>query len=241
MKINEYLKTFSRRDFLRIAATGGFSALLAACGIELSSPSTPSDSIQGQAAATPTPVQMIKDAKAQGISLESLDCHPAPVVVPTAPAEIPGYTMLDPSTGLHMTGTVQYIDLTTYHLKVSGKVERPLSLTYNELRCLPKLTARPVLICPGYFEDVATWSGASLKAILELAGAQDDAKAIILVAGGGFESYIPLEEAMREDNFLAYEWAGQPVPILHGFPLRAVLPSMEGNRWVKWLTEIRVE
>lgn len=220
---------------------GVFAAFLASCGLETPYSGVPQDAVPADDTLTPTPVQMIRAETKTVFSVESLQCQVPPIVVPTQPAVIPGYTELDPSTGLHMTGTVQNIELSTYRLKVSGKVDRPLSLTYDELRCLPKLTARPTLICKGYFEDVATWSGASLKSILEMAGLQSDAKSITLVAAGGFEAYIPLIEALREDNFLAYEWAGQPVPILHGFPLRAVLPSMFGNRWVKWLTEVRVE
>ncbi|MEI7988668.1 MAG: molybdopterin-dependent oxidoreductase [Chloroflexota bacterium] len=172
---------------------------------------------------------------------DSTACKLTPVINPTKPAIIPGYTQLDESTGLHMTGTVQEIDLASYRLKVSGLVNHPLSLSYDELRCLPKITAKPTLICRGYFEDVATWSGASLKAILEKAGVQKEAKAITLSAAGGFEAYIPLKDALRDDNFLAYEWEGKPLPILHGFPLRAVFPSMMGNKWVKWLIEIKVE
>ena len=172
---------------------------------------------------------------------DSTACKLTPVINPTKPAIIPGYTQLDESTGLHMTGTVQEIDLASYRLKVSGLVNHPLSLSYDELRCLPKITAKPTLICRGYFEDVATWSGASLKAILEKAGVQKEAKAITLSAAGGFEAYIPLKDALRDDNFLAYELEGKPLPILHGFPLRAVFPSMMGNKWVKWLIEIKVE
>ena len=60
-----------------------------------------------------------------------------PIVVPTLPATIPGYTEVDPATGLHMTGTPQVIDLATYRLTVEGKVTHSLSLTYDDLRRLP--------------------------------------------------------------------------------------------------------
>jgi sulfite oxidase len=43
-----------------------------------------------------------------------------------------------------------------------------------------------------------------------------------------------------EDNLLAYEWEGQPLPILHGFPLRAIIPGTAGSNSTKWLTEIKV-
>lgn len=168
-------------------------------------------------------------------------CDLAPVVAPTPPAQIPGYTQVDPATGLHMTGTPQRIDLATYRLQVTGKVVRPLSLTYDDLRCLPRVEQSCLLICPGYFEDTATWAGASLGHVLELAEVQADATSLHLVSADGFAAIIDLETARAADSFLAYEWEGEPLPILHGFPVRAVLASQLGGKWVKWLVEIRVE
>jgi len=194
--------------------------------------------------ASPAPIQPTQTEPALLPTLAptiSSECEPRPIVKPTMPAEIPGYAQLDTSTGLHITGTAQDIDLADYQLKVTGKVDHPMTLTYDELRCLPKMTAKPVLICKGYFEDIANWSGASLKYILDQAVIQDDAKSVFLVGGDGYQAYLNIEEATREDNFLAYEWEGQPLPILHGFPVRAVMPSMLGNKWIKWLIEIRVE
>ena len=140
-----------------------------------------------------------------------------------------------------MTGTPQEIDLASYRLKVTGKVNRPLELTYDDLRCLPKIQTSDVLICPGYFEDVANWAGASLASVLDLAGAQADAASLTLVGADGYSTFVTLQQARTGNNYLAYEWEGKPVPILHGFPVRAVFPSLQGNKWVKWLIEIRVE
>ena len=162
-------------------------------------------------------------------------------MVPTMPAVIPGYTELDPATGLHMTGTPTVIDLATYRLVVTGKVDRELSLTYDDLRRLPKMTASPDLICQGFFTDTATWSGASLKTILEMAGLQPDAEKIRLKAADDYFTILTLEKALRPENFLAYELEGQPVPVLHGFPVRAVFPGENGYYWGKWLLEIVVE
>jgi len=164
-----------------------------------------------------------------------------PVVVPTLPAEIPAYTAVDPATGLHMTGTPQVIDLASYRLKVDGRVAHPLSLSYDELRSLPKVTATPTLVCQGYFTDTTTWSGVPLKAILEMADVEPDAEEIRLKAADGYSFTLGLDEALTPENFLAYQWMGQPLPVLHGFPLRAVIPGRDGNVWVKWLLEIVVE
>ncbi len=167
-------------------------------------------------------------------------CGLSPIAVPTM-AAYPGIDALDKTTGLHVTGHAVAIDLETYRLQVTGLVDRPLSLSYDELRCMPKVTARLSLICPGVFEDTATWSGVPLKYILELAGLQPGAKKITLVAADKYESQFVIQTALEDRNFLAYEWEGQPLPVLHGFPLRAVFPSMPGNKWVKWLLEIKVE
>ena len=167
-------------------------------------------------------------------------CVLEPVVVPTRPAETPGYTQLDPDTGLHMTGTAQEIDLESYRLEVRGKVDHPLSLTYDDLRCLPKVETAAVLECPGFFVDEATWAGTPIAEILALTEVQAGASTIEFVSADGYKTSLPLELAQDRGNFLAYEWEGEPLPILHGFPLRAVFPPLPGNKWVKWLVRIEV-
>ena len=135
-------------------------------------------------------------------------CSPEPIVLPTLPAIIPGYTELDTTTSLHVTGTYHIIALEHYRLQVTGKIDTPLSLRFDDLRCLPKITDRPQLICVGYFVDVATWAGASLTHILELAGVREDATHIRLISQDGYTASVSLEEALSGNNFLAYEWEG---------------------------------
>jgi DMSO/TMAO reductase YedYZ molybdopterin-dependent catalytic subunit len=195
-------------------------ALLAGC---TSGPASPTATpVPDAARTTPTP------------------CAPAAIVVPTPPAEIPGYAELDPTTGLHMTGTASEVDLEAYRLQVTGMVDNPLSLSYDELRCLPKYTKRCTIVCPGFFQDEAVWSGASLQDVLDLAGVQKDATGLRLRGADGYGAIVFFSELTDEDNFLAYEWEGEPVPIIHGFPVRAVFPALNGNKWVKWLIEIEV-
>ena len=189
-------------------------------------------------AAAPTPAQLLPTA-IPGAAPKPTLCA-LPVVVAPTPSANPGYTQLDPTTGLHVTGQAQTIDLASYRLKISGRVNSPLELTYDELRCLPKLDCDCTIICPGFFADRADWAGASLAGVLKLADVQRDAKSVELIGADGYSSVVTLTEALADDNFLAYEWAGKPVPILHGFPVRAVFPRLSGGNWVKWVIEIRV-
>ena len=167
-------------------------------------------------------------------------CDLPPITIPTLPDVIPGYAQLDRSTGLHVTGAPPEIDFYSYRLSVTGLVENPISLTHDEIRCFPKITANPNLSCRGYFEDVANWSGVLISDILQQAKPLEEADSVTLISADGYQVEIPLSVAMDQESFLAYELEGQTLPILHGFPLRAVIPSREGLYWVKWLVELKV-
>ena len=163
------------------------------------------------------------------------------LILPSRPAEIPKANELDPSTGLHMTGTPQFLRVATYRLRVTGKVSKRLNLSYDDLRRLPRLTSGDPLICRGYFEDYAHWAGASLIALLDRAGVKGNAKSLELLSADGYSTVINLNEARSGYAFLAYEWEGKALPELHGYPVRAVFPGTSGYNWVKWLVEIRVK
>ena len=138
-----------------------------------------------------------------------------------------------------MTGTAQKIDLKSYRLEVTGKVEHPLSLTYDDLRCLPKVETKAILECPGFFVDEATWAGVPIGEVLALAGVQGGANNLELIGADGYSRMVPISQEL-DTAFLAYEWEGEPLPILHGFPVRVVYPEASGGSWVKWLVAIEV-
>ena len=230
-------KPYTRREFLRLAAVAGatlgvaagLGGLLAACS--------------GAKTAVTTQAVAVSSATTEATTSTTTvaPVHLEPVVVPTLPAKIPGYGQVDPATGLHVTGTPTVIDLAGYRLAVSGKVASELNLDYDDLRRLPKVTATTKTTCPGVFEDTATRSGVPLRTVLEMAGAQAGAKQIKMTGADGHWIMLDLDKALQPENFLAYEWMGQTLPVLQGFPLRAVVPNQIGTVSVKWLLRIDVE
>ena len=168
-------------------------------------------------------------------------CIPEPIVAPTLPAVIPENLALDEATGLHMTGKPQVFDLEDYRLRVYGKVANELNLAYDELRCMPKVTDTPWLNCPGAFVDKAEWSGVPLDYVLDLAGIGEGATELWLTSGTGYKALVKLGDALEKGSFLAYELEGKTLPVIHGFPVRAVFPYEFGSKWVKWLVEIEVK
>jgi DMSO/TMAO reductase YedYZ molybdopterin-dependent catalytic subunit len=224
--------------FLFLSACSAVPSATPAAGIPPTIAATITATLPPAATITPTqsPTSAPTPTQAAGQA-----CNPQPIVVPTRPPITPQTNQLDETTGLHMTGIVQQLDLATYRLKVSGKVDHPLSLTLDELRCLPKVTSSPVLACGYFFKDIVSWSGTPILEVLKLAGVQAGAKTIILTGADEYTASIALEDALKPQNYLAYEWEGQSVPILHGFPLRAVFPDFGGWAWVKWLVGIEVK
>jgi DMSO/TMAO reductase YedYZ molybdopterin-dependent catalytic subunit len=60
---------------------------------------------------------------------------------------------------------------------------------------------------------------------------------------GGIDEYltsVPIGRAMHEHSLLAYEMNGKPLPLDHGYPLRAILPGVYGQKQPKWVTGIGV-
>ena len=206
-----------RRDFLRLS-------LLALAGCAAPRELTPGTTSTARPAATQT---------------ELVECQLAPMVVPTRPAVIPDVYHVD-DVGLHVTAQPVDVDPVSYRLKVSGLVDTPLSYSLDELRCLPKVTTTAKLTCLGVFTDTATWAGTPLRPILDMAGIQKEATSLYLLGADSYQGTLSMENALKPGNFLAYQLENGPVPIAHGFPVRAALPGLYGFSWTKWLVEIKV-
>ena len=161
-------------------------------------------------------------------------------VIPPTPIPYPGYTEREPSTGLHVTAPPHVIELATYRLAVKGMVANELSLTYDELRCLPKIAAYTRIECPGFFVDWSNLAGASLASVVALAGPLEGAKLVGFTGVDGRTNAVTLTDVQASKYFLAYEWEGEPLPVSHGFPVRAVLTDNAGGYFIKWLQEINI-
>jgi DMSO/TMAO reductase YedYZ molybdopterin-dependent catalytic subunit len=131
-----------------------------------------------------------------------------PTIVPPTPIPYPGFAQQEPETGLHVTTGALPVTLADYRLLVIGRVDQPLSLTYDDLRCLPKVEAEVRLECPGYFVDTARLAGPTLASVLALAAPQPAVTRVTLTSVNGYDMNLSLEEARAAESFLAYEWRG---------------------------------
>jgi len=101
-----------------------------------------------------------------------------------------------------------------------------------------------LMICPGFFANQGTWKGFSLGELLKLAQAEEGVTHVTARGPDGkYENSqrYPLEDALSNKVFLAYEVNGKPLPQRHGFPLRAVAEGYYGYDWVKYVYRVTVE
>jgi len=165
----------------------------------------------------------------------------------------------------HLAGIPLEIDPDTFTVEVKGKVDKPLKLTLAELKRMPSVEIVAVNQCSGnsrgFFEPRvaggqlgngamgnARWKGVSLKAVLDRAGVQKDARQVTFNGLDGpivdktpdFVKALDIDQARNGEVMLAYAMNGQDLPFLNGFPLRLVVPGYYGTYWVKHLSEITV-
>jgi sulfite oxidase len=167
-------------------------------------------------------------------------------------------------------GPVPEIDPGAWRLRVEGLVERELSLSLTTLReAFVQRTVTATLQCAGNrragliaVRDIpgeapwgpgatgtATWTGAALADVLALAGPLSDASEIgfegadfspeanpVQLFGGS----IPLDKGSRPEVLLAWAMNGEPLPPVHGAPVRVVVPGYIGARSVKRLQRIEL-
>jgi DMSO/TMAO reductase YedYZ molybdopterin-dependent catalytic subunit len=152
---------------------------------------------------------------------------------------------------------------TPWTLTIDGEVARPVALRLEDIRRMRAEHRSATIECAGNGRgrldlpatsgvqwglgavSTATWTGVPLAALLERAGVQPSARHFWmeaadrspLPAAPKFLRSIPRETALGE-AFVAYEMNGQPLPLLHGGPLRLVVPRWYGMASTKWLTHV---
>jgi sulfane dehydrogenase subunit SoxC len=152
------------------------------------------------------------------------------------------------------------IDPAKHRLLVHGKVRKPLVFSVEDLKAMPSISRVVFIECTGNgWENwkkadpnltvqnthglVSTneWTGVPLKFLIDLVG-KDRNSNWMLAEGGdaaGVDRSIPLTDEILEEAFVAYGQNGEPLRPAHGFPMRLIMPGLEGNLHIKWLRRLK--
>lgn len=160
---------------------------------------------------------------------------------------------------VHMGAAV--IDLERYKITIDGLVQRPFSLTIDQLKQFPSTTITSFHECYGspvkppvqnlWRIGNIRWTGVPLKSIMALAKPLPEASFVWsddLDFGkfGGVESDryqkdLPLEKALSSEVLLAYEINGEPLCRKRGGPVRLMVPGWFGTNSTKWLCRLSLQ
>jgi DMSO/TMAO reductase YedYZ molybdopterin-dependent catalytic subunit len=186
----------------------------------------------------------------------------AEVVLPTARSPLPAPAA---SSSLNVSGispivtpndqfykidtalSVPRVDLETWSVKITGMVDRPYELTYDDLLDLPLVERYVTLSCVsnqvgGGLVGNAKWLGVPLSEILDRARVQTGADQIVGRSVDGFTVGFPTEVALDgREALVAVGMNGEPLPFDHGFPARLVVAGLYGYvSATKWLADIEL-
>lgn len=156
------------------------------------------------------------------------------------------------------------IDPARWRLRVEGSgVQRPLSLSYDELLAMPSVSVIRAIECAGngrnFFATshgrpiegtpwnlggigVAEWTGVPLAEVLQRAGLKPTARDVMPIGldAKAVQRPFPISKALADDTLLVYAMNGEPLPPDHGFPVRVLVPGWVGIAHIKWVGALQV-
>lgn len=141
--------------------------------------------------------------------------------------------------------SVPRVDVDTWTLSFTGKVDNPFSVTYDELLAMP-LVERYVTLCcvsnsvGGSLVGNAKWLGVPLRDLVEQAGVQPEGAQLVGRSVDEFTVGFPTSAVFDgREALVAVGMNGEPLPLEHGFPARLVVSGLYGYvSATKWLSEV---
>ena len=169
----------------------------------------------------------------------------------------------------HLPNIPNAVDLKTWHLRVEGNVQKPLTFSFPDLTSRFKSAAiAAVNQCSGNSRSRlqprvaggqwgngamgnAVWTGVKLRDILDAAGVKSGSVQVQfegLERGLGpkglgsnlFQKSLDLSNPVIDECIVAYSMNNEPLPMLNGFPARLIVPGYFATYWMKSLSAIRV-
>lgn len=131
-----------------------------------------------------------------------------------------------------------------YRLRVHGLVENPVELSLAELRAMARQEQITMHNCIQGWSAIGEWGGLPFASLIELVRPRPEAEWVIFSSfgeggeGGPYYDSHSLHDLRHPQSLLAYEMNGQPLPVVHGSPLRLRVENQLGFKQVKWIREI---
>lgn len=133
-------------------------------------------------------------------------------------------------------GSVPRFDPQAWDFRVTGMVEKPLRLTWDEFTRLPMKEVVADMHCVTRWSrfDVR-WEGVLFSEVMKLVQLRPEAKFALVRADSDYTTNVPLADLMQPTTLFALKENGEPLPLDHGYPVRLVVPPLYAWKSAKWV------
>lgn len=133
-------------------------------------------------------------------------------------------------------GPIPPFDPKKWDFRITGLVENPIRLTWDEFTRLPMKEVVADMHCVTRWSrfDVR-WEGVPAGEVVKLARAKPEAKYVMVRAEYDYTANVPLADLLRPTTLFALKHNGEPLPPEHGYPVRLVVPHLYAWKSVKWV------
>jgi DMSO/TMAO reductase YedYZ molybdopterin-dependent catalytic subunit len=143
----------------------------------------------------------------------------------------PGQSLTQKFPVLHY-GPVPSFNPATWDFRITGEVENPLQLKWEEFQQLPRTKLKMDIHCVTRWSKFDTeWEGVSVLQLVSqgIIKLKPSAHYVLQIAEYGFTANLPIEVVLAENFLLATHFDGQPISPEHGYPLRGVVGAIPGR------------
>ncbi len=154
------------------------------------------------------------------------------------------------SNGTRMPGSAAYQRLLSgnfadWRLRIDGLVERPLTLSLDQLLRLPSRTQVTRHDCVEGWSAIGQWTGTPLALLLRMAGLRSNASYVAFHCADDFDGTpyyesVDMDDALHAQTILAWGMNGARLPVAHGAPLRLRVERKLGYKHAKYVMRIEV-
>jgi hypothetical protein len=142
-------------------------------------------------------------------------------------------------------GALPKIEPSSYRLEIKGLVRTPKMLTLEELYALPMKEITLTVECIGNgaggpLLSTAVWKGVPLFDLLSSLGISEKATGVRYESADSYYASHTMGQVKDNGVLVALYMNGEPIPRLHGFPVRIVNPGFYGVKQPAWITSIEV-
>ncbi len=133
-------------------------------------------------------------------------------------------------------GSVPHFDAAKWDFEISGLVEQPARLRWEEFRALPQMEVTSDFHCVTRWSRLDNrWNGVLFTEVMKLVRVKPEAQFALVLAEEGYTANVPLEDLLKPNVLFAFEHDGEPLTAEHGGPLRLIVPHLYAWKSVKWV------